>query len=81
MSESQSAVAVENPGEIVTEARVRYFDMPLGAGRMALITLDNDKDHTRPSTFGPAGLASLNSALDEIAARNDVAAVGVGSRV
>ncbi len=77
MSESQSAVAVENPGEIVTEARVRYFDMPLGAGRMALITLDNDKDHTRPSTFGPAGLASLNSALDEIAARNDVAAVGV----
>ncbi len=77
MSESQSAVAVENPGEIVTEARVRYFDMPLGAGRMALITLDNDKDHTRPSTFGPAGLASLNSALDEISARNDVAAVGV----
>ncbi len=77
MSESQSAVAVENPNEIVTEARVRYFDMPLGAGRMALITLDNDKDHTRPSTFGPAGLASLNSALDEISARNDVAAVGV----
>ncbi len=77
MSESQSAVAVGNPGEIVTEARVRYFDMPLGAGRMALITLDNDKDHTRPSTFGPAGLASLNSALDEISARNDVAAVGV----
>jgi len=44
---------------------------------MALITLDNGKDHTRPSTFGPAGLASLNTALDEIAARTDIAAVGI----
>ena len=51
--------------------------MPLGAGTMALITLDNGKDHTRPSTFGPGGLASINDALDEIAARSDVAAVGV----
>jgi enoyl-CoA hydratase/carnithine racemase len=77
MSESQGTTAVVNPEEVVTEARVRYFDMPLGAGTMALITLDNGKDHTRPSTFGPGGLASLNRALDEIAARSDVAAVGV----
>lgn len=77
MSESHESTAVVNPEEIVTEARVRYFDMPLGAGIMALITLDNGKDHTRPSTFGPGGLASLNRTLDEIAARTDIAAIGV----
>lgn len=65
------------PDEIVTTSRLRTFDMPNGAGRMALITLDNDRDHTRPSTFGPAGLASLNEAID--AASNDpgVTAIGV----
>ena len=36
---------------------MRDVDLPGGAGRMALITLDNGRDHTRPSTFGPAGLA------------------------
>jgi len=77
MNETQASRAQANPDEIVTEARVRYFDLPLGAGIMALITLDNGKDHTRPSTFGPGGLASLNTALDEIEARTDLAAVGV----
>ena len=77
MSESAQAVVVDNPDEVVTQSRVRYFELPLGAGTMALITLDNGKDHTRPSTFGPAGLASLNTALDEIAARTDIAAVGI----
>ena len=77
MSASQEFTGVINPAEIITESRVRYFDMPLGAGTMALITLDNGKDHTRPSTFGPGGLASLNNALDEIAARTDIAAVAV----
>lgn len=77
MSASPQAAAVDNPDEVVTQARVRYFELPLGAGTMALITLDNGKDHTRPSTFGPAGLASLNNALDEIQARTDIAAVAV----
>nr|WP_246405640.1 3-hydroxyacyl-CoA dehydrogenase NAD-binding domain-containing protein [Modestobacter versicolor] len=39
------------------------------AGELALVTLDNGHDHTRPSTFGPGGLASLDAALDEIQAR------------
>ena len=65
------------PGEVVTQARVRLIDLPLGAGTMALITLDNDRDHTRPSTFGPAGLASLDAALDQIIATPDIIAVGV----
>ena len=65
------------PGEVVTHARVRLIDLPLSAGTMALITLDNDRDHTRPSTFGPAGLASLDAALDQIIATPGIIAVGV----
>lgn len=70
------------PDEVVTQAIVRDVDLrPLGFdGVLALITLDNGKDHTRPSTFGPAGLLSLNAALDTVAARaaaGEIAAVGV----
>ena len=65
------------PDEVVTRALVRDVELPYGAGTMALITLDNGHDHTRPSTFGPAGLISLRDALDLVAARTDVAAVGV----
>jgi 3-hydroxyacyl-CoA dehydrogenase/enoyl-CoA hydratase/carnithine racemase len=56
--------------EVVTAARVRYLGVPGVAGEVALVTLDNGHDHTRPSTFGPAGLASLDAALDEIAAHS-----------
>ncbi|MEU8383991.1 3-hydroxyacyl-CoA dehydrogenase NAD-binding domain-containing protein [Streptosporangium sp. NPDC048865] len=63
--------------EVVTRAIVRDVELPYGAGTMALITLDNGFDHTRPSTFGPGGLASLGEALDAVAARGDLAAVGV----
>ena len=31
----------------------------------ALITLDNGFDHTKPNTFGPGGLASLDAAITE----------------
>jgi 3-hydroxyacyl-CoA dehydrogenase/enoyl-CoA hydratase/carnithine racemase len=67
------------PGEVVTRAIVR--DVDLGAvGTLALITLDNGHDHTKPSTFGPQGLLSLNAALDAVAARaaaGEISAVGV----
>ncbi|NYJ08969.1 3-hydroxyacyl-CoA dehydrogenase NAD-binding domain-containing protein [Petropleomorpha daqingensis] len=56
--------------EVVTTAHVRYLRVPGVAGELALITLDNGHDHTRPSTFGPGGLASLDAALDEIAAHS-----------
>jgi 3-hydroxyacyl-CoA dehydrogenase/enoyl-CoA hydratase/carnithine racemase len=65
------------PDEIVTKALVRDVQLPYGAGTMALITLDNGYDHTRPNTFGPAGLIALRGALEEVAARTDIAAVGV----
>ncbi len=52
------------PDEVVTAAHLRLLDVPGVAGQVALITLDNGKDHTRPSTFGPQGLRSLDAALD-----------------
>jgi 3-hydroxyacyl-CoA dehydrogenase/enoyl-CoA hydratase/carnithine racemase len=57
------------PEEVVTRAAVRDVELPYGAGTMALITLDNGRDHTRPDTFGPAGLLALRDALDAVAAR------------
>ena len=66
------------PDEVVTNALVRYLDVPGVAGEIALITLDNGLDHTRPSSFGPAGLASINAALDAIEAHTPtVAAIAV----
>ncbi|HEX3714384.1 MAG TPA: enoyl-CoA hydratase/isomerase family protein, partial [Trebonia sp.] len=71
--------AADFPAEVVTRAVVR--DVDLGeAGLLALITLDNGHDHTKPNTFGPQGLLSLNAALDLVAARaaaGQIAAVGV----
>jgi 3-hydroxyacyl-CoA dehydrogenase/enoyl-CoA hydratase/carnithine racemase len=63
--------------EVVTQAHVRYLRVPGLAGDFALITLDNGHDHTRPSTFGPGGLAALDAALDEIAAHSP-APVAIG---
>ena len=64
--------------EVVTRALVRYLTLPGLSGEFALVTLDNGHDHTRPSTFGPGGLASLDAALDGIAARSPApVAIGV----
>ncbi|MGW4643992.1 3-hydroxyacyl-CoA dehydrogenase NAD-binding domain-containing protein [Sphaerisporangium sp. NPDC004334] len=63
--------------EVVTHALVRDVRLPGGAGTMALITLDNGFDHTKPNTFGPRGLAELDKALDAICDRTDIAAVGL----
>src|SRR5580704_15039718 len=79
-----SGITALFPGEVVTRALVRDVELPYGAGTMALITLDNGRDYTRPNTFGPAGLLSLREALDAVAARTTpeageqhIAAVGV----
>jgi 3-hydroxyacyl-CoA dehydrogenase/enoyl-CoA hydratase/carnithine racemase len=52
------------PGEVVTDAHLKLLDVPGVDGPVALITLDNGKDHTRPTTFGPAGLANIGATLD-----------------
>jgi 3-hydroxyacyl-CoA dehydrogenase/enoyl-CoA hydratase/carnithine racemase len=74
---SPAEIRAQFPDEVVTHAYVRDVDLPGGAGTLALITLDNGFDHTKPSTFGPAGLLELNEVLDQMAARTDLAAVGV----
>jgi 3-hydroxyacyl-CoA dehydrogenase/enoyl-CoA hydratase/carnithine racemase len=76
----ESVITSLFPEEVVTRALVRDVELPggeQGSGTMALITLDNGHDHTRPSTFGPAGLISLRDALDSVAGRDDIVAVGV----
>ena len=44
---------------------------------MGLITLDNGEDHTKPNTFGPRGLISLNTAIDAALADDEITAIGV----
>ena len=63
------------PEEVVTNALVR--DIDLGAfghkGNLALITLDNGLDHTRPNTFGPQSLMALDGAITEALSRKPAA--------
>jgi 3-hydroxyacyl-CoA dehydrogenase/enoyl-CoA hydratase/carnithine racemase len=44
------------------------------SGDLAIVTIDNGEDHTRPSTFGRAALESLAATMDELE-RADVAAM------
>jgi len=63
------------PEEVVTHALVRDVDLTaFGAtGSLALITLDNGHDHTRPNTFGPQSLMALDAAITEAISRKPTA--------
>ncbi|MCW2725650.1 MAG: 3-hydroxyacyl-CoA dehydrogenase [Frankiales bacterium] len=64
--------------EVVTSAKVRYVEVPGVAGEIALLTMDNGFDHTKPTTFGERGLANIDAALTEIEAHEPrVAAIAV----
>lgn len=65
---SDSTTTPAAPDEIVTRALLRLVDLPGGAGKAALITLDNGFDHTKPNTFGLGGLDSLAETLGHVAA-------------
>jgi 3-hydroxyacyl-CoA dehydrogenase/enoyl-CoA hydratase/carnithine racemase len=54
--------------EVVTSAAVQYVEVPGLSGEIALLTMDNGLDHTKPTTFGPKGLENISAALDEIEA-------------
>ncbi len=63
-----SGHGAEAPAEVVTHAFTRVVEVPAagapgGSRRVALITLDNGRDHTRPNTLGPLGLESLDAAI------------------
>ena len=68
------------PDEVVTKALVRDIDLtPFGAsGHLALITLDNGMDHTRPNTFGPLSVEELDRAITDAASRKPVAVAITG---
>lgn len=56
-------VAISGDDEVVTRSFVK--DVTMASGRtIALITLDNGRDHTRPNTLGPVTLLELDSVLE-----------------
>ncbi|MCR2811852.1 3-hydroxyacyl-CoA dehydrogenase NAD-binding domain-containing protein [Microbacterium sp. zg.Y1084] len=66
-------------GEVVTHSPVRDITLPSGRV-LALITLDNGRDHNRPNTLGPATLAELGETLAGLTARaaaGEIQAVGI----
>lgn len=60
-SEYTDLIALSD-GEIVTHSYVRDIRLPSG-NNLALITLDNDRDHTRPTTLGPLTMLELRDQL------------------
>lgn len=65
--------------EVVTHSPVRDIRLPSGKV-LALITLDNGRDHTRPNTLGPATLTELGETLAGVKARaaaGEIQAVGI----
>ena len=73
--------ALENlvPDEVVTRSLVRDVRLPSGKV-LALVTLDNGRDHTRPNTCGPKTILELTRTLDALAQRaksGEIQAVGV----
>ncbi|NMO54195.1 3-hydroxyacyl-CoA dehydrogenase [Actinoplanes sp. TBRC 11911] len=58
---------IGHPKEVVTHALVR--SVHIGGTKGALITLDNGFDHTKPTSFGPAGLRELDAAITEATAQ------------
>ena len=68
-----------NP-EVVTRALVQDVQLPADGGTLALITLDNGHDHTKPNTFGLEGMAGLSAAvatLQQRAEAGEIVAVAV----
>ncbi|MFH8249886.1 3-hydroxyacyl-CoA dehydrogenase NAD-binding domain-containing protein [Microbacterium sp. B2969] len=66
-------------GEVVTHSPVRDVRLPSGKV-LALITLDNGRDHNRPNTLGPTTLTELAATLDGLkprAAAGEIQAVAI----
>jgi 3-hydroxyacyl-CoA dehydrogenase/enoyl-CoA hydratase/carnithine racemase len=74
-----SSLVALSDDEVVTHSYVR--DVPLSGGRtLALVTLDNGRDHTRPNTLGPVTLLEFAQTMDELkerASRGEIHGVAV----
>jgi 3-hydroxyacyl-CoA dehydrogenase/enoyl-CoA hydratase/carnithine racemase len=57
--------------DIQTQFLVTTYDAS-GTGRIAVMTMDNGHDHTKPNVFGEGALRSLEAALDELEGQEDV---------
>jgi len=68
------------PEEVITHSLVRDVDLaPFGFnGSLALITLDNGLDHTRPNTLGPQSLIALDAAITDAVSRKPEAIAIIG---
>jgi 3-hydroxyacyl-CoA dehydrogenase/enoyl-CoA hydratase/carnithine racemase len=62
------APLLEDKDEVVTHSYVSDVRMPSGRV-IALLTLDNGKDHNRPNTLGPHTLLQFAGKLDELKER------------
>ena len=74
------ALAAATSDERVTRFHVRDVALPANAGTLALITMDNGFDHTKPTTLGAQGLLNLKAALDAVTPRaesGEIVAVGI----
>ncbi|MEV8369278.1 3-hydroxyacyl-CoA dehydrogenase NAD-binding domain-containing protein [Microbacterium sp. NPDC064584] len=74
-----SPIQALTEGEVITRSTVRDVRLPSGKV-LALITLDNGRDHTRPNTLGPATMMQLGQTLDALKVRagaGEIQAVGI----
>ncbi|GAA4357075.1 3-hydroxyacyl-CoA dehydrogenase NAD-binding domain-containing protein [Microbacterium rhizosphaerae] len=74
-----SPIQALTDGEVITNSTVRDIRLPSGKV-LALITLDNGRDHTRPNTLGPATMTRLGETLAGLKARvaaGEIQAVGI----
>jgi 3-hydroxyacyl-CoA dehydrogenase/enoyl-CoA hydratase/carnithine racemase len=62
------APLLQDKDEVITHSYVSDVKMPSGR-TIALLTLDNGKDHTRPNTLGPHTLLEFAGKLDELKER------------
>ena len=74
-----SSLITLSADEVVTHSFVR--DIPLSGGKtLALVTLDNGRDHTRPNTLGPVSLLEFAKMMDDLkdrAAQGEIHGVAV----
>lgn len=80
MSIATLETTVDKYEELLTSFIVQDVQMPHGAGTMALITMDNGENHTKPTTLGPGSLKSAFLTLVECQRRTragEIQAVGI----
>ncbi|EME17579.1 3-hydroxyacyl-CoA dehydrogenase NAD-binding domain-containing protein [Rhodococcus triatomae] len=71
-------IATAFADEVVTNAHTKLVSVPGIEGPVALVTLDNGLDHTKPNSFGPRGLLAFDAALDAAFAANPAAIAVTG---